>query len=110
VGGLRHALQHLSKKGVPILNVLYEVYFDRIRKEANAEKWQFVYRIFSWITLARRLLTVEELGCALAIEDGMARIHPSSRVPENDILQASGGLVTVRKDGSGKRTVQFDRS
>jgi hypothetical protein len=105
VAGLRSTLHHFKEA-----NVEYDVYLARMRR-TKPSKWNLACRIFSWVTHALRPLTVEELGCALAIEDGMISIDTSERVSEDAILQASGGLVTAREEWRGvyERVMQFDR-
>jgi hypothetical protein len=52
-------------------------------------------KLLHWVLFANRLLTVEELRFALAIEEGIVDLNPRSQLPFSSFLDSALGLLAV---------------
>jgi ankyrin repeat domain-containing protein 50 len=61
-------------------------------------------KLLHWVLFARRLLSLEELRFAVAIEEGMTDLDPKRQLPFPSFIDFALGLVVV---DSKERTVRF---
>ena len=74
----------------------------QVRDQAEIAK-----QAISWITRARRQLTVTELRHALAVEAGQAALDQDNLPEVSDMLSSCAGLVTVDKESNVIRLVHY---
>ncbi|KAF1997424.1 hypothetical protein P154DRAFT_470891 [Amniculicola lignicola CBS 123094] len=77
-------------------NEVYEDSVGRIETQAFLRR-DLAKRTLSWVTLARRPLTVEELRHALAVETGDQDLDEDNISDIEEIISACAGLITVEK-------------
>jgi hypothetical protein len=63
--------------------------------------------VLSWITYAQRLLTVDEVCHALAVEYGKDNLDFDNILSVNDIVSVCAGLITVDKESNIIRLVHY---
>jgi ankyrin repeat protein len=78
------------------LSLTYEKMLSRIRPQG--------IKLLHWVLFATRLLTVEELRFAIAIEEGMVDLNPIRQLPFSSFLDSALGLLAV---DSVEQTVRF---
>jgi hypothetical protein len=78
------------------LSLTYEKMLSRIRPQG--------IKLLHWVLFANRLLTVEELRFAIAIEEGMIDLNPTRQLPFSSFLDSALGLLVV---DSVEQTVRF---
>jgi ankyrin repeat domain-containing protein 50 len=78
------------------LSLTYEKMLSRISPQGN--------KLLQWVLFATRLLTVEQLRFAIAIEEGMVDMIPRSQLPFSSFLDSALGLLAV---DSVDKTVRF---
>ncbi|KAF2234652.1 hypothetical protein EV356DRAFT_545321 [Viridothelium virens] len=88
-----------SPKGSEALNDAYKNELDRIERQSPGHRL-LAKRTLSWITYAQRLLTVEELRHALAIEPGESSLDYENIDDLEDIVSVCAGLIVVDKESS----------
>ena len=97
---VRSALRSLPEE----INDTYQEAMDRICAQ-DSEDVHLAKRILSWITCARRPLTVQELQCALAIQPGTTALDEEALPDEDLFILVSGGLVTIDQESNIIRLV-----
>ncbi|KAH6951342.1 hypothetical protein DER45DRAFT_576233 [Fusarium avenaceum] len=84
----------------------YETAMERIQSQMSDHR-DLALRVLSWITCAKRPLTVKELRHALAVEVGSTELDKDA-MPEIDIMvQVCIGLVTIDKGDDIIRLVHY---
>jgi hypothetical protein len=78
------------------LSLTYEKMLSCISPQGN--------KLLHWVLFATRLLTVEELHFAIAIEEGMADLNLRSQLPFSSFLDSALSLLAV---DSVDKTVRF---
>ncbi|KAK0445033.1 uncharacterized protein EV420DRAFT_981971 [Desarmillaria tabescens] len=74
----------------------YKSFLERLETvEPNVEHKDFLYRIFGWLALSERPLTVLELEHALAVEPGSKKLNTDNITSCDFITSACIGLVIV---------------
>ena len=101
---VREAL-HTLPKGID--DVHKSTYEDRVLK-LEPSLSALAVKALSWITHAKRPLTVLELRHAVSFRPGMANITADDLVAAEDILLACAGLIVF--EGDGHHLVRFART
>ncbi|KAF5251050.1 hypothetical protein FANTH_3811 [Fusarium anthophilum] len=87
----------------------YDAYYipmERVTGQQPGHK-DLAIQVLSWITCARRPLTIQELRHALAVEVGTEELDMDASPDTDIILQVCIGLVTVDKSDSIIRLVHY---
>ena len=95
-------LQQFSEKGVlkaletlpDEIDRIYNDTVERIERQPEPDK-QLAKRILSWITYARRPLSVVELQYALSVEPKMTEMDPTALIFASKLTSVCAGLVVV---------------
>jgi hypothetical protein len=87
------------------IDEIYNQTMERIERQSNADK-ELAEQILSWITYARRPLSVEELQHALAVSPKMREMNPRALIFEWKLTSVCAGLVVI--DG-GQRIIRLAR-
>ncbi|KAL7940378.1 hypothetical protein V8C42DRAFT_362745 [Trichoderma barbatum] len=95
---IRAKLNNLPK-GSKAYSRAYEEIMKRIEHQ-GPESVKFAKTVLSWITCAKRPLTISELLHALAVEIGESRLNEKDLPQVQDLVSVCAGLVTV-DEGSG---------
>ncbi|KAJ6451155.1 ankyrin repeat-containing domain protein [Mycena sanguinolenta] len=99
---IKTALENLPKK----LEDAYADTMHRINRLVEADR-KLALATLTWVTKARRLLTVTELQDALAIELDSTVLNPDNRTDIDIILGVCAGLVVVETNTPIIRIVHF---
>jgi plasmid replication initiation protein len=99
--GVLDALNNLPND----IDEIYDQAMERIERQSNADK-ELAERVLSWITYARRPLTVEELQHALAVSSKMTEMNARALIFELKLTSVCAGLVVI--DGE-QRTIRLAR-
>ena len=100
LGEIRDALEQLSQE----IDPAYERVMVRIKQQDKRRK-ALATRILSWITYARRQLSVKELQHALAVIPGRSSVGDHI-YPECTLTAVCAGLVVIDEES---HTVRFVR-
>lgn len=101
---VRVALESLPK-GLEALSIAYDQAMQRIAAQRPGMRI-LAHDAMSWITYAKRLLTVVEVRYALGIRHGTSHFDEESLCNIDDIVSACGGLVIVDQ-GKYRDTVRL---
>lgn len=102
---IRKALLKLPR-GSDALDTAYGEAMDRIDGQKQGFK-DLADQVLSWITTARRPLSVQELQHAIAIELEEAFLDPENISDIEDILSVCGGLVIIDLESNIVRLVHY---
>jgi ankyrin repeat protein len=104
-GDIKKALKNMPR-GIGGLDTMYEQAMKRI-KDQNEELQELAMKVLSWVTHAKRPLTILELQHALAAKDGTVELDEDF-VPEvEDLVSFCAGLVTVDKQSDLVRWIHY---
>jgi hypothetical protein len=95
-----------EEKKLAVLAQAYDDAMIRIRKQST-DFTQLAERIISWITYAKRSLTVRELQCALAVEVGKSELDRDNCSHIGLMIYVCNGLVTVDEESNIIRLVHY---
>ncbi|KAL7908150.1 hypothetical protein GGI35DRAFT_486294 [Trichoderma velutinum] len=90
---IRAKLKNLPK-GSKAYSHAYEAIMKRIEHQGRGSV-KFAKTVLSWITCAKRSLTISELRHALAVESGESRLDERDLPQTQDLVSVCAGLVTV---------------
>jgi hypothetical protein len=93
-------------KGKEGLRKAYENAFQRIESQMPGD-CELAKKVLTWITLAKRPLTTEELSCALAVELNESAIDPENMHDSDDLVSVCAGLVVVDQESNIIRLVHY---
>ena len=104
----RQAPKGPSSEGskVQILSRAYDYAMERINGQSAGFR-ELAIKVLSWITCAKRPLTVEELQHALAVEIGEPELDEDNLPEVEAMVSACAGLVTVDEESSIIRLVHY---
>ncbi|KAJ5169200.1 uncharacterized protein N7482_004794 [Penicillium canariense] len=89
-----------------LLSKAYDDAMDRIRGQSKG-RWDLARRVLSWISCARRPLTIPELQHALGVETGASMLDETN-IPElEDMISVCAGLVTLDEECKILRLVHY---
>ncbi|EHK20561.1 uncharacterized protein TRIVIDRAFT_112704, partial [Trichoderma virens Gv29-8] len=94
---IRSKLNNLPK-GSKAYSHAYEGIMKRIHHQ-GPESVKFAKAVLSWITCAKRALTISELQHALAVEIGESRLNEEDLPQAQDLVSICAGLVTIDEAG-----------
>jgi hypothetical protein len=77
------------------LSLMYEKMLSRVCSQG--------IKLLHWVLFATRLLTIEELRFAIAIEAGMVDLNPLQQLPSPSFLDSALGILVV----DSEKTVRF---
>ncbi|KAL7950636.1 ankyrin repeat-containing domain protein [Trichoderma barbatum] len=97
-GEIKEALQKLGR-GMEGLHEMYSQAMERIEGHTVAIR-SLAKRILTWITHAKRPLSITEVQHALAVREHMAEFDPEYMPDAKDLKSVCAGLVTT-DEGSG---------
>ncbi|KAF8544345.1 hypothetical protein BDD12DRAFT_34782 [Trichophaea hybrida] len=82
------------------LSSMYEVILERLDSDGNEEKKEMRDRIFLWVAMAFRPLTLPEMQYACVTEDGKDCFDPTEKTlpSKEEILEACGSLVEISEE------------
>jgi len=101
VTAVRKALEVLPKE----VDDTYDEAMERIERQNEDDK-NLAKPILSWITYARRPLTVSELQHALAVMPDMTDMDPDNIIDKDILTSVCAGLVVVDEEQSTVRLVR----
>ncbi|KAF7330102.1 Ankyrin 2,3/unc44 [Mycena sanguinolenta] len=93
IKAVRDALKELPKD----LHNSYDVAMQRIEAQSEDDR-KTAWSTLTWVANAKRLLTVEELQVALAIEPGTQSLDEENFMTIQTILSVCAGLVIVEEE------------
>ncbi|KAI9845534.1 MAG: hypothetical protein M1838_001702 [Thelocarpon superellum] len=102
---VKTALRRLPKGG-DALEKAYGEAVERIHAQQPGFR-ALARQVLSWITYAKRPLTVLELQHALAVEPQEPCLDPENLKDVEDMVSACAGLVTVEEESSHVRLVHY---
>ncbi|KFY34436.1 hypothetical protein V494_06771 [Pseudogymnoascus sp. VKM F-4513 (FW-928)] len=88
----------------------YDEAYKEAMKRIEGKKQGFrdiAKRVLSWITCAKRPLSMLELQHALAVEIGDPKIDPNNLLEVEDMVSACAGLVTIDQESDIIRLVHY---
>lgn len=88
------------------LDNAYRETIRRVESQPSGDV-ELAKNIISWITLARRPLTCDELRSALAVEPGTTELDPEALLGIEDLAAVCGGLVIVDGESNIVRLVHY---
>ena len=92
---VKEALAQLPKgSGSAASNIAYDETMNRIRGQEKGFR-DLAIATLSWISLAKRPLTLRELQCALSVEPGDIAMDEANFVDEETLSSACAGLIVV---------------
>jgi hypothetical protein len=97
---VREALKNLPKD----VDETYNEAMERIERQNESDR-ALAKRVLSWVTHARRPLTVPELQHALAVVHGTTVLDPDNLTDEEILTSICAGLLVVDEE----QTVRFVR-
>ena len=104
---VRRALKRFPRGGDE--DALKKAYSDAMER-INAQQPGFrelAKQVLSWITYAKRELTLLELQHALAVEPGARCLDPDNLKDVGDMVSVCAGLVTIEQENSTIRLVHY---
>ena len=105
VKALRAALEKLPV-GSNAYDYAYDAAMERIEGQL-LDQVDLAKQVLSWITCAKRPLTIEELQHALAVEIGEAELDMNNISPIEDLVTVCAGLVAVDEESHIARLVHY---
>jgi hypothetical protein len=87
-----------------ILSHAYDQVMERINQQRPGLK-QLAMKVLSWITHAKRLLSIQELQCALAIKKGKSQLDEGDLPHIGDMVSVCLGLITIDDESTIIRLV-----
>jgi ankyrin repeat protein len=111
---MKSALKEFQKKSqgpnkdnkLEVLSSAYEQAMERIN--GQREGFQLLAKnVLSWITYAKRPLTISELQHALAVEDGESELDEDNLPEIEDMVSVCAGLVTVDEESNIIRLIHY---
>ena len=87
-------------------NALYEATMRRIHEQGVVDK-DLAHKAILWVSNAARLLKVQELRCALAIEPGDEAFDEDGLYHIETIVSVCCGLLTVEEQSQNVRLVHY---
>ena len=104
-GDIKKALKNMPR-GIGGLDTMHEQAMKRI-KDQDEELQELAIKVLSWVTHAKRPLTILELQHALAVKDGTVELDEDF-VPEvEDLVSFCAGLVTVDEQSNLVRWIHY---
>src|ERR1700737_5246215 len=104
-GDIKKALKNMPH-GIGGLDTMYEQAMKRINDQ-DEELQELAKKVLSWVTHAKRPLTIIELQHALAVKDGTVELDKDF-VPEvEDLVSFCAGLVTVDEQSDNVRGIIY---
>ncbi|KAF5713099.1 ankyrin repeat [Fusarium mundagurra] len=102
---IKIALNNLSS-GPKAYDVAYKKAMERISgQEQNSKK--LAMQVLSWITCAKRVLTISELQHALAVEENDTDLDKENLYRIEDMVSVCSGLVTIDEESGIIRLVHY---
>ena len=101
---VQRALESLPK-GTKALAIAYDQAMQRIEAQKPGIRL-IAQKALSWITYAKRLLSVSEIRYALGVQHGTSEFDEDNLYDIEDIVSACGGLAIVDR-GQGTETVRL---
>ncbi|KAH0537365.1 hypothetical protein FGG08_005844 [Glutinoglossum americanum] len=102
---IKNALKRLPK-GSDALDIAYDEALERINGQQSGFR-ELAGQVLSWVTYARRPLTVPELQHALAVEPGELELDEENLSDIEELVSACAGLVTVDQKSNIVRLVHY---
>jgi ankyrin repeat protein len=102
---IRAALRKLPS-GSNAYDYAYKAAMTRIEGQV-ADQEELAKQVLSWITCAKRPLTILELRHALAVEVGESKLDDSNLPDIDDLINVCAGLVTVDQESGIIRLVHY---
>ncbi|KAF1963967.1 ankyrin, partial [Bimuria novae-zelandiae CBS 107.79] len=102
---VKTTLANLSK-GLDALDDAYKDALQRIESQLGGH-YEDAKRVLSWITYAKRPLTIAEICHALAVDSKEAELDPENIPDVEDLLATCAGLVVVDQESSVIRLVHY---
>lgn len=102
---MREALKRLPTRS-EAYNKAYEDAMERVGSQIKGRK-ELATQVLSWITCAKRPMTVVELRHALAIEENSTVLDYDNRPELHDMISTCGGLVTVEEESNAIRLIHY---
>ena len=93
-------------EGLGALNIAYREALERIRGQKSGFR-DLAEAVLSWIVCAQRQLTILELQCALAVEDGDSEVAEDNFPEADEMVSVCAGMVTVDEESGIIRLVHF---
>jgi ankyrin repeat protein len=114
VKAIKSALKQFQKKyqgfsedkKLDVLSSAYDQAMERIN-EQRAGFQLLAKNVLSWITCAKRPLTITELQYALAVEDSDSELDTDNLPEIEDMVSVCAGLVTVDKESNIIRLIHY---
>lgn len=111
---IRNALQQFLKQKpgssedqkLQVLSQAYELSLERINGQRPGLR-ELAHRVLSWITCAKRPLTITELQHALAVEIGASHLDEEALTQVERMVSVCAGLVTVDEESDIIRLVHY---
>jgi ankyrin repeat protein len=104
---VRLALEKLPKGSAPdVLDTTYNEVMQRIDDQPTGFR-ELGRKVLSWITYARRPLTVEELRHAIAVEPDESELDEENFADSVELVSACAGLVTIEEESQIIRLVHY---
>jgi len=94
------------RTGSEAYNYAYEAAMERIEGQLSDQE-ELAKQVLSWITCAKRPLTVSELQHALAVEVSEVELDEDNISSIDDIVSVCAGLVTVDEESRIIRLVHY---
>ena len=88
----------LTLESLPKENEALSIAYDQAMRRIEAQKpgmRLIAQKALGWITYAKRLLSVDELRYAIAVQRGHSQFNEEDLSDIDDIVSACGGLITV---------------
>ena len=88
----------LTLESLPKENEALSIAYDQAMRRIEAQKpgmRLIAQKALGWITYAKRLLSVDELRYAIAVQRGHSHFNEEDLSDIDDIVSACGGLITV---------------
>ncbi|KAI9668937.1 MAG: hypothetical protein M1829_005249 [Trizodia sp. TS-e1964] len=102
---MRTALRKLPT-GSEAYDHAYNQAMERIRGQVKDQE-EIAMQVLSWITCAKRQLTIVELEHALAVEEGESALDEYNITLIGNMVSACAGLVTVDKESNIVKLVHY---
>jgi ankyrin repeat protein len=93
---VRIAIRDLPKS----LKKTYDGVMDRISSQKNGEDARLGLKVLSWISYAKRPLTVAEMQHAMKIESDSKAIDERDLIPRDTLVSVCAGIVTIDEESN----------
>lgn len=100
----------VALENLPRGSYALDIAYDEAMKRINNQKTGFrnlAELVLSWITYAKRPLTMAELQCALAVEPNETKLDKDNLSDIEEIVSVCEGLVTVDEESNIIRLVHY---